>query len=196
MTKYKLRYNTIGVMAFYVLMVFLGILLRIRDVYPTNTWYETFKDLIPFIFAVPAAYLGYCFQQRGSYLVTLRSLWSKLVAGVNQAVVYTFDPEPTREKFDKACLDLRIVIDELRGVYSNIGEGRNKIGLYPYEPVKQIYNALRQLGYSETDENKRDLVRLEIENDWKSIRQDFLAEFDRSVPEHAVSHYLKQRQRP
>jgi len=39
-----------------------------------------------FILAIPTAYLGYCFQQQGSYPQSVSSLRSQVVQTVNNAV--------------------------------------------------------------------------------------------------------------
>ena len=86
MTKQRLRRITFLVMSIYGFAIIIGLFLRIIVPPIPTSYYETFKDITPFILAIPAAYLGYCFQQRGSYLQSLRSLWSQLVIAVNNAI--------------------------------------------------------------------------------------------------------------
>jgi hypothetical protein len=179
------------VIGIYALALGVGLTLRIVGPPTPTPYYETFKDLIPLILAIPAAYLGYCFQQRGSYLQSLRSLWSGLVIAVNNAIQYTYLESPTQGQFGKVLTDLSIVTDELRGVYKNIGESSNSVGLYPYEPIKDIHKAIRDLGFGCLSENARITARWKVVGHWKSIRTNFLDEFDRAVPTKIVSPYVE-----
>lgn len=191
MTKRQLRRATFLVMGIYASAVIVGIMLRIIGTSTPTLYYETFKDLIPFILAIPAAYLGYCFQQRGSYLQSLRSLWSQLVQAVNNAIQYSYNDKTTREQYGEILTALSIVIDELRGVYKNIGECPGDAGIYPYEPIKDIHKAISELSFGDLDESKRILVRKRIVGHWKSIRSNFLDEFDRAEPTKVVSPYIE-----
>jgi hypothetical protein len=60
-----------------------------------NPVYATYKDLLPLLIAIPAAWLGYCFQRRTSYLAALRTLWENLIPAVQQAIHYTHLAQPT-----------------------------------------------------------------------------------------------------
>lgn len=191
MTKRQLRRVTFLVMGFYALAVIVGLVLRIIGPPIPTPYYETFKDITPFILAIPAAYLGYCFQQRSSYLQSLRSLWSQLVQAVNNAIQYTYIDKPTRGQYGEVLTLLSIVIDELRGVYKNIGERSDNTGLYPYEPIKDIHKVISELGFTRLNENKRALARKRVIGHWKSIRSNFLDEFDRAEPTKVVSPYIE-----
>jgi len=193
MTRRQLRKNIILVMGIYFIAALFGILLRLFDTSSSNVYYESFQDTIPFILAIPAAYLGYCFQQRGSYMQTLRTSWSELVSAINNAIEYTFLEKPTQQDYSLVLRDLSIVIDELRGVYKNIGEKPGEIGLYPYEPIKDIHRAIRQLGYIDVDPDAQSRTRRQVVGHWKSIRENFLAEFDRAEPSKIVSPYVDKK---
>ena len=120
----------------------------------------------------------------------MRALWSKLVQAVQNAIQYTYLNEPSQEEYGKVLIELSIVIDELRGVYRNIGERTGYIGLYPYEPIKGIYEAIAQLGYGKLEEEKRTTARTIMTGHWKSMRGNFLDEFDRAEPTKVVSPYV------
>ncbi len=192
MTRKQLRCVTFMVIGIYALALGVGLALRIVGPPTPTPYYETFKDLIPLILAIPAAYLGYCFQQRGSYLQSLRSLWSQIVIAINNAIQYTYLESPTQDQFRKTLTDLSIVIDELRGVYKNIGESSKNVGLYPYEPFKDIHKAISDLGFGSLNENARMMARRKIVGHWKSIRSNFLDEFDRAIPTKVVSPYIEK----
>src|SRR4029079_5856379 len=96
--------------------------------------YAAFKDLIPLVIAIPAAYLAFCFQRRNSYLQALRSLWSNMVGAVQAARTYTYTPEPSRELYSETLGKLGMVIEEVRGVFKNIPAKGSPVGWYPFEP--------------------------------------------------------------
>ena len=75
--------------------------------------------------------------------------------------------------------------------YKNIGEKPGNFGLYPYEPIKEIHKVISDLGY-EGDENKRNLARKSVTGHWKSIRSNFLDEFDRAEPTKVVTPYVEK----
>jgi hypothetical protein len=141
--KRHLRTWTLVVVVIYALAIGLGIILRI--LFPedkqghSGPWYGygTYQGLLPFIIAIPAAWLSYCFQRRGSYLAALRSLWDDLIPAVYQAVQYTYLNKPDEQQYLATVKDLDIVIDSLRGVFQNIPSS-DPIGLYPYENLKDI----------------------------------------------------------
>lgn len=190
MTKIQLKLAILHVILIYIIAILLGFILKLNEPPLSTSYYETFKDSIPFILAIPAAYLGFCFQKRMSYLQSLRSLWSKLVVSVNNAIQYTFLESPSQEQYSTVIVDLRIVIDELRGVYKNVNEKSQNIGLYPYEPIKTIHEVICDLGFGELGEEKRNSARDSVYEYWKSIRSNFLEEFDRAEPTKIVSPYI------
>lgn len=51
-----------------IFVIVVAIILGFLD--PTNdqTVYETLKDLIPLIFAIPLGYLGFCFNSRRAFI--------------------------------------------------------------------------------------------------------------------------------
>src|SRR5258708_14795216 len=147
MTKHNLRICFITVTSFYALCVVLGIFFRIYDHTGEHLIYSTYKDMLPLVIAGPAAWLGFCLQKRASYMQQLRLLWSKLVDGVQTAGQYTHLPSPTQEDLQRALLQLSIAIDEVRGVFTNIGEDDEERGFYPFEPLKQILQEFLKLNY-------------------------------------------------
>ena len=81
-------------------------------------------------------------------------------------------------------------IDEVRGVYKNLKETDNYIGLYPFEGLKDIYEVISKLGYGKLDSLKATEARKHINYNWKELRQSFLSEFDRSEPSVHNSPYV------
>ena len=77
MTRRQLRRAIIEVIGIFILAASLGLLLGVS----ASPYYNAFRDIIPFVFGIPAAYLGYCFQQRQSYMESLRILVDQAGAG-------------------------------------------------------------------------------------------------------------------
>jgi len=150
--------------------------------------FQLYKDLMPLVIAVPAAYLGYCFQRRGSYLQALRELWKVLIPAVQRAIQYTYLDTPDRKEFANVMRDLSTVIDSLRGVFRNIPR-RDNAGLYPYEPLKDIWQVMSWLRDERGAEQRRH-ARHCIRRLWHEVHSAMLTEFDREVPVHPVSKHL------
>lgn len=187
MTRRQLRIAVAIVILIYAAFGIIAFVLRVleRDIDPQ--FQQGYRDAAPFLFAIPAALLGYAFQQRFSYLASLRSLWSRLVQSVNAAIQYTYDETPTAREHAEVMAHLGIAIDEVRGVYRNVGEQPGHVGLYPYEPIKEIYRLINDLGYGVNDPAKRKQTRELIVTKWQSIRFAFLSEFDRAEPSQPIT---------
>jgi hypothetical protein len=187
MTKKSMNRVFIVVILIYALAIGLAVLLRTLDCSTGSLIYTTYKDLIPLIIALPAAWLGYCIQKRNSYMQQLRSLWSKLVETIQHINQYTYIENPTKEQNALACQKLSVVIDEIRCVFTNIN------GLYPFEPLKTIHVHLCSVGSGQSaTEEKLTALRQELFTNWKTVRDELLKEFDREQPTHFHSHYIKK----
>ncbi len=189
MTRKRLRNIIKIVTAIYLLCVLTGVTLRIFDATEEQKIYSTFKDLLPLIFAVPLGYLGFCFQRRNSFMSSLKFLWKNMIVAVNEAIQYTHREENSQEDFGAVLTSLSEVIDELRGVYKNIGETESNIGRYPFEPIKTINEEIKKLGYGKIENSIREKSRDLIIGNWQSIRKEFLHEFDRYEPTKPVTSY-------
>jgi hypothetical protein len=185
MTKRSLARRIWWVMVLYAAAVAIAVVIRVIDSSVTGVWYSTYKDLIPFLIALPAAWLGYCLQRRNSYMQQLRSLWSTLVETIQDA-----------NQYNDVCRKLSIAIDEIRGVFMNIGESdetSEKIGkgLYPFESMKDIHQLITVAGFGEsTSPEALSVVRQKMFALWKEVRDALLKEFDREEPTHFDSHYV------
>ena len=183
MTRKQLRKTLISVIVLYALAFVSGLVIYyFIDNTDKHIHYQIFKDLIPLIIAIPAAYLGFCFQRRSSFLQALRILWSNLINAVNSGIQYTHQKETTDRQFGETLVLLSKVIDEFRGVYKNINESHGEIGIFPFECLKEIHKTVSRLGYGTLDAGKATEARKHIRQNWGNLRRSFLTEFDRSKP--------------
>lgn len=192
MTRRRLHNIIIIITIIYILCIVCGILLRIFDNSKDQIIYETFTDLIPLIFAIPLGYLGFCFQRRNNFMSSLKELWKNMIFALNETLEYTHKDKISNVEYERTLKELSKVIDELRGVYKNIGESQESKGLYPFEPIKSIRKEIEKLGFGDIDKVKAKEARQIIIGNWKSIRNEFLHEFDRYEPTKPVSKYIRE----
>jgi hypothetical protein len=190
MTKKTIKRWFIAAVAYFVILVVIGIVLSVLDQSERRLVYSTFKDLIPLLIAIPAAWLGYCFQRRMAFAQQLRSLWSAIVDATWTALHYTHLEEPTSEDHAFTLMKLSVAIDEIRGLYKNLKGADERRGLYPFEPLKDIHLLITNLscgkGY---DSKKAKETRDKIFALWVDVRHELLKEFDREKPTFPHSHW-------
>jgi hypothetical protein len=139
--------------------------------------YGTVKDLSPLVIAILAAFLASSFQERATFVQSLRSLWSQLIDAKNELMEYTRTPSPSSEQYAYAFKQLSKAIDEMRGVYRNVGEDDNYRGYFPYEPLHDMRRSLKKLEQSPDDADAAEAAQREISAAWDALRPSFLAEF-------------------
>jgi hypothetical protein len=87
--------------------------------------------------------------------------------------------------------ELSVAIEEVRGVFKNVGESQNQRGIYPFEAIKTIHRAISDLGYgSEFSNDRARRARATIIPAWKKGRAQLLRELDRDFPTYPESPYL------
>jgi hypothetical protein len=182
MTKKKLITNIIYISSFYVFVLFLWIGAFLFD--QKTNWhpYGLMHDILPILFTVPLAYLGFCFQRRYNFHAALRLLWANIIHAVNKALLYSVYKNDPKNELTEVLLALSKCIDEVRGVYLNVNETKTEKGYYPFESLKNIYAIVENLGHSEMTESQMKEAHEKITANWQIIRRTFLAEFDRSAP--------------
>jgi hypothetical protein len=192
MTKRTLLRAVVVTTTFYLVAIVVGVALRIQ--YPTKESlpYNTYKDLIPLLFAVPAAWLGFCFQRRSSYLQQLRALWPKIVEAVQMAIQYTHLTAPDLKEYSAVLLKLSIAIDEVRALFRNLNETDDGGGLYPFEPLKATHQVISVLGFGTNfDAVRAESARRGVVDLWKRLQPVFLHEFDREDPSRFASPFIE-----
>ena len=184
--------NVVAVIVIYALALCALVALRKYTLIVLPQSYETAKDAIPLVIAIPAAWLGYCLQRRQAYLKDVRELWSKLVAAFQEALQYTHLSTPAQPDFAKVMKTLSSVTEELRAVFSNVGEAEHDIGLFPFERLKEIQACVSALSFGGAFNVQRAAsARREIVGKWKSLREHYLSELERGVPARPNSPYLR-----
>jgi len=152
---------------------------------------DILKDISTLLVAIPAAWLGYCFQRRSAYLQQLRTLYTKLVIAIQDCITYTHHANPTEAEYAKTLNTLSVAIEEIRGVFMNFPKENSTGGIFPFEAVKSMIDEVTSLksgdDFKKDDAAKR---RRNIVEMWKAIREPFLLEFDRDFPSYPVSPYL------
>ena len=190
MTRKQLQKTIFAVIGLYAIALIAGLIIYYVDNTEKKIHYQIFKDLMPLTIAIPAAYLGFCFQRRSGFLQALRQLWTNLITSVNSAIQYTHLTDTTDKQFGETLVLLSKSIDEVRGVYKNLKETEGDIGLYPFECLKEIHQLISKLGYGKLDTTKSTDTRKRIRHCWGDLRKSFLSEFDRSEPTTFHSPYV------
>lgn len=184
--------NVSCILCVYTVTIIALILVRMSFPDEESIYYNTFRDLVPLIIAIPAAWLAYSYQRRQSYLKDVRDLYSQMVDATQDAIQYTYLEKPNQADFGKVLKSLSSLIEEIRSVFLNIGESEERAGLYPFEGIKKIHKAISNLGFGEKlnlDDRKR--TRDTIVKEWKVVRRCFLFECARGTAVNPHSPYLK-----
>src|SRR5690606_8635676 len=178
---------------FYTICIGLGVFAKYNL---DDKAYSVFKDLLPFVFAIPAAYVVFCFQRRNEYLKALRAVYTLLVQVHSEFMEYTFQEEPDIETYKKIKCNCRKAIEELRSVYENIDEAfGNYDGLYPFEPLKEIYyEDIEKLHKGDFSITTNEIIRKEHYEKWKKIRINFIVELERTQSAFPVTKYNRRKQ--
>jgi hypothetical protein len=145
------------------------------------------RDFTSIFISLAAAYLSYCIQQRVAFLSSLRELWRQMIAAKNALVAFTHDPTPTKQEFSDAIMELSLAIDQMRGVYRNVGESTAKLGQFPFEPLHDMRRTMEALKWKEPSEARREHARAEIERAWNSLRWKFLHEVSAPFPDEPIT---------
>ena len=149
--------------------------------------YSTIKDFSPLLIAIGATHLAYCFQRRQAFLVSLRDLWKEMVEAKGELIEYTHNSQPDQAAFSKVHRALSKAIDAVRGVYKNVDETAEQIGLYPFEPLHDMRRVLDGLGFSNVTPDERRTARIRLVRSWNALRWAFLKEFSTPEPPHPIT---------
>ncbi len=107
------------VILIYAIAIFIGVYVTINFT-EEDFYHKLYFNLIPFILAIPAAYLSWGFQRRMSYTRALRVIWTDMIKACGRAIEYTFNDKPDESEFRTILLLLENSIEYLRLVFKNI----------------------------------------------------------------------------
>jgi hypothetical protein len=190
MTRRRLSRVTRTVAAVYGGAMLAGVVLRVAVPDAYAPVYQTYRDFIPLIIALPAAFLAQAFQRRAAYVQGLRAVWTDMVGAVAAALTYTELPTPSKDNYADVLRRLSAAIEAVRGFYANVPSGVPSSGWYPFEPVKQIREQIKALGFGdEATAERRSDAHDQIYDMWRRVRARFLAELEVEVPTHHHAAY-------
>lgn len=182
MTREMLRRRVIAVVAALVLLAGIALVLKLEwlpgvDRDDQEDWFSYGETVFPLVIAVLATLLASWFQQRATFIESLRRLWSHLIEAKTGIMDFLSHDDRSADAYLRAYRPLSIAIDEMRGVYRNVGESTSSIGLYPFEPLHDMRRALEALQAQPYDRGSSNAARAEVQRAWDALRFRFLDEF-------------------
>jgi len=184
MTRRNLALNVAGVAAGLLSLVVLALL--------WGRFHTVLKDFAAFFLAIAAAYLGYCFQRRQAFLVSLRDLWHQCIDAKADIIDCTRASERDAAQLAKAQRSISVAIDKMRAVYRNVGETEARIGLFPFEPLHDMRKALDALAQGADTEDQRAQCQATVMDAWNAFRWAFLREFGAPYPTNPITERNKR----
>ncbi len=161
-------------------------------------FYDFIRDTSLLIATVIAAYLTGVYQQRNAFLQSLREQWREIVETKGALIYYCHLDNPSLQDYLSAARKLSQCIDNMRIVYSNVGETDDLIGYYPYAPLHQMRLVMEGLDPRKgtPSAEQRFEARGKIWDAFNAIREHFLDEFDIEEPTKPILTYgMKRRKR-
>ncbi len=148
--------------------------------------YEFLKDMALVFVTVVAAYLASVFQKRQQFVTALQQEWREIIHAKSALFTYTQLDAPTQAHYLAAFCAISETIDNMRTVYSNVGETKDQIGLYPFAPLHDMRRAFQTLepkSNAVASPEARKLARDAILQSFYALRENFLDELDLEAPD-------------
>ena len=163
----------------------------------TNTWldalakdlYLYLKEMAPVFITVVAVYLTSVFRKRADFVESLEEEWRNIVRTKAAIWSYFEKPYPTSDDFIATFARLSETIDTMRIVYRNVGETKDVIGLYPYEPLHDMRRILQDMDprrKTSFTEAERKRAQDCITQAFLGLRENFLEELELQEPGHPL----------
>lgn len=179
-------------------LIGLALAAKISGVPWALNFYDFIRDTSLLIVTVIAAFMAHVYQKRTMFLQNLREQWREIVEAKAALIFYCHKENPTLDDYLIASRQLSETMDNMRIVYSNVGETSELIGLYPYSPLHHMHavmDAIDPRRCTPTKEQKY-AARGEIWDAFNAIREHFLDEFDIEEPTRPVLiHQMKRKKR-
>ncbi len=151
--------------------------------------YLYLKEMAPVFITVVAVFLTSVFGKRANFVKSLEEEWRNIVRTKSALWSYLETPYPTTDDYIATFARLSETIDTMRIVYRNVGETRDVIGLYPYEPLHDMRRVLQtmdpRLKTSFTDAERRRAQEC-ISQAFLGLRENFLEELELHEPGHPL----------
>lgn len=159
--------------------------------------YDLIRDTSLLIATVVAAYLAVIYQQRAQFIQSLREQWREIVQAKSALIYYGHMENPTVEQYLQTARQLSETIDNMRIVYSNVGETEDCIGFYPYAPLHHMRITMETLDPRKgaATPEQRFKARGEIWDAFNAIREHFLDEFDINEPSRPILAFKMKRKK-
>ncbi len=151
--------------------------------------YEYLKDMSLLIATGGVAYLTNVYQKRSSFIDSLKEEWRDVLHAKSALLEFTHLEQPTSQQYVATFNVLSETIDNMRTVYRNVGETRELVGTYPFEPLHDMRRVLQTLNpvknLNAPDEGRKQ-ARDAILHSFYALRESFLEELDLEEPTRPV----------
>jgi hypothetical protein len=158
--------------------------------------YDYLKDMALVLVTVVAAYLANVFQKRSRFLERLEEEWRGIVRTKSALFSYCEKQDASPDDYLAAFCRISETLDNMRVVYSNVGETEELIGLYPFAPLHDMRRALQSIDprkRSDVTLEERKLVRDAILQAFYALRENFLEELDLDEPDNPLTASVARR---
>jgi len=163
---------------------------------PASRLYEYLRDMALLLVTVAAAYLANVFQKRSKFVERLEEEWRGIVRTKSELYKYCERADVSADDYLTAFSRISETIDNMRVVYSNVGETDTLVGLYPFSPLHDMRRALQWIdprARSDIPPEEKALARDAIEQSFYALRENFLEELDLSEPDNPILNSAARR---
>lgn len=182
------------ILIYIICLILLGLKLSNWGKTADLSQYRVFKDLVPLLLAVPAAWLGALFQKRTSFLTGARTLYESAIKTIHEVIEYTYLNPPQLSDYVAITKKIDITMDLLRGTFKDVHEGTRYY--YPFDTLGEIRHSLGELGYGAKFEGEESAAtaRTWYREQWTNkLRPVILNELDIHLPSLQDSSLLEGR---
>jgi hypothetical protein len=158
--------------------------------------YDYLRDMALVLITVVAAYLANVFQKRSKFVERLEEEWRGIVRTKSALYTYCEKQEAAPDDYLAAFCRISETIDNMRVVYSNVGETEELVGLYPFAPLHDMRRALQSIDprkRTDVSPEERKLVRDAILQAFYALRETFLEELDLDEPDNPLTASAARR---
>lgn len=159
-----------------------------RFVFRSEDTYSSIRDFSSLFLGIGGAYLAFCFQRRQAFISSLKDLWKEMVVSRIAILRYFDKVEPSLADFHSTYEQISKTVDLVRSVYPNVGEDKSSVGLYPFQPLREMLHALKRL-HPDSPSSSSQIEREVVNQAWDALRWSFLPEFSRPPATRPIVEY-------